>query len=228
MPRTLLLAAICLLLAASPAFAHRVNIFAFVDGDAVQVECSFSRSQKVRFGEVTASDAVTGEVVFSGKTDDKGIMRFSPPQSLLRSGHDMLLSLNAGEGHKNTWSVSAKELAALTPGIGPESGGAGAAPAALAPATGGASAANSPGEAHNAGMQAGGAGFGAGVPVDLRELEALVGRVMDAKLVPVKEALGEMRSQGPGMKDIIGGLGWIFGLLGIAAYMKYKKPGNTG
>ncbi|MDL2267912.1 hypothetical protein LJC46_08020, partial [Desulfovibrio sp. OttesenSCG-928-G15] len=61
------------------------------------------------------------------------------------------------------------------------------------------------------------------VSMEARELESLVGRVMDAKLAPIKEALGEIRTQGPGLKDIIGGLGWIFGLLGIAAYMKYRK-----
>ena len=37
---------------ASFASAHRVNIFAFVDGDAVQVECGFNRSQKVKQGTV--------------------------------------------------------------------------------------------------------------------------------------------------------------------------------
>ncbi|MDL2268321.1 hypothetical protein LJC46_10150, partial [Desulfovibrio sp. OttesenSCG-928-G15] len=51
---------LCCLFVCTSAFAHRVNIFAFIDGDMVQVECSFSRSQKVRFGEVTASDAVSG------------------------------------------------------------------------------------------------------------------------------------------------------------------------
>ena len=45
--------ALCLVFAeASFASAHRVNIFAFVDGDAVQVECGFNRSQKVKQGTV--------------------------------------------------------------------------------------------------------------------------------------------------------------------------------
>ena len=40
---------LCLLFASATfASAHRVNIFAYVDGGEIQVECGFNRSQKVR------------------------------------------------------------------------------------------------------------------------------------------------------------------------------------
>ena len=64
--------ALCLVFAgASFASAHRVNIFAFVDGDAVQVECGFNRSQKVKQGTVEVFDATTGALLLQGTTDDK-------------------------------------------------------------------------------------------------------------------------------------------------------------
>ena len=69
--------ALCLVFAgASFASAHRVNIFAFVDGDAVQVECGFNRSQKVKQGTVEVFDATTGARLLQGTTDDNGVFRF--------------------------------------------------------------------------------------------------------------------------------------------------------
>ena len=81
--------ALCLVFAgASFASAHRVNIFAFVDGDAVQVECGFNRSQKVKQGTVEVFDATTGARLLQGTTDDNGVFRFPVTAELREAGHD--------------------------------------------------------------------------------------------------------------------------------------------
>lgn len=96
---------------ASFASAHRVNIFAFVDGDAVQVECGFNRSQKVKQGTVEVFDATTGARLLQGTTDDNGVFRFPVTAELREAGHDLNLRIIAGEGHQNDWTVAADELA---------------------------------------------------------------------------------------------------------------------
>lgn len=104
--------ALCLVFAgASFASAHRVNIFAFVDGDAVQVECGFNRSQKVKQGTVEVFDATTGALLLQGTTDDNGVFRFPVTAELREAGHDLNLRIIAGEGHQNDWTVAADELA---------------------------------------------------------------------------------------------------------------------
>ena len=78
---------------ASFASAHRVNIFAFVDGDAVQVECGFNRSQKVKQGTVEVFDATTGARLLQGTTDDNGVFRFPVTAELREAGHLSLIHI---------------------------------------------------------------------------------------------------------------------------------------
>lgn len=60
------------------------------------------------------------------------------------------------------------------------------------------------------------------VTVDMAALEDMFAHVLDARLAPVEQALAQ-RAAGPDLRDIVGGIGWIIGLLGLAAYMKYRR-----
>ena len=175
--------ALCLVFAGAPfASAHRVNIFAFVDGDAVQVECGFNRSQKVKQGTVEVFDATTGVQLLQGTTDDNGVFRFPVTAELRKAGHDLSIRIIAGEGHQNDWTVAADELPSAAAPVAAVSGGA-------TPA----------------------------------EIERIVDAALDAKLSPIKRMLAEQTEAGPNLRDIIGGIGWIFGLIGVAAYFR-RRP----
>ncbi|MDR1519190.1 MAG: hypothetical protein LBU23_03470 [Planctomycetota bacterium] len=188
--------------------AHRVNVFAFVDGDEIQVECGFSRSQKVKNGKLVISDLETGDTLLEGATDDQGRFRFRPSDEFLSIGHGLNIRLYAGEGHQDDWKIAPEELRALS-----RTGGVGAS----APAKAGAAAARqtvpSSGENRTASLSG----------IDLAELEASIGKIMDAKLSPIKQDLARQRNGEPGLRDIVGGIGWILGLLGLAAYMKHRR-----
>jgi nickel transport protein len=54
------------------------------------------------------------------------------------------------------------------------------------------------------------------------DVEEVVKTVVEAELAPIKRALLERTGDGPGLREIIGGIGWIFGLVGIAAYFKSR------
>ena len=182
---------------ASFASAHRVNIFAFVDGDAVQVECGFNRSQKVKQGTVEVFDATTGARLLQGTTDDNGVFRFPVTAELREAGHDLNLRIIAGEGHQNDWTVAADELASSgTPKTV-------AVAAAEVPATP--------------------ASLVAGQTAPSAAIERIVDAALDAKLSPIKRMLAEQTEAGPNLRDIIGGIGWIFGLIGVAAYFR-RRP----
>ena len=195
------LAALMLLVCSAGAgLAHRVNVFAYVDGPAIQVECSFSKSQKVRNGKLVITDLETGAPLLEGTTDVQGVFSFQPPEAFLRTGHGLNILLLAGEGHQSDWQITAEELQGLSPS------GHGAPERKPSPPEAERQTVTSPPNALNA-----------------TELEALVGRVVDAKLAPVKQMLARQQDSGPGLRDIVGGLGWILGLLGLATYMKYRR-----
>lgn len=204
--------ALCLVLVGAPfASAHRVNIFAFVDGDAVQVECGFNRSQKVKQGTVEVFDAATGAKLLQGATDGNGVFRFPVTAELREAGHDLNIRIIAGEGHQNDWTVSADELAAS--GTPKAVAVAAAETAPTTPAAG--QAAPSASSASPVAAVSGGA-----TPA---EIERIVDAALDAKLSPIKRMLAEQTEAGPNLRDIIGGIGWIFGLIGIAAYLR-RRP----
>lgn len=214
--RALRLTAVCfallfLLLAPAPAHAHRVNIFAYVDGGEVVVECGFNRSAKVKQGRIEVFDAVTGARLLQGVTDDNGVFRFPVPEADIRSGHGLRIHINAGEGHQNDWDMDAAELDGASPAAAPPQASS-AAPDAVGTSVVAASA--------PAAAAAPPAPGGWATPEDV---ERIVDRALNARLAPINRLLAERSEAGPSLADIIGGIGWIFGLVGVAAYFRRRK-----
>jgi hypothetical protein len=87
-----------------PADAHRVNLFAWVEGDTVYVESKFSGGKKVNAGRITVMDA-EGVELLTGTTDAQGEFSFKIPEKT-----DLKIVLSAGEGHRAEWTVSAAEM----------------------------------------------------------------------------------------------------------------------
>ncbi|MBU4276879.1 MAG: hypothetical protein KKC30_09090 [Proteobacteria bacterium] len=106
----------------------------------------------------------------------------------------LTLVLNAGAGHRATFKLSAADLGVAAP----------AAKAAPAPA-----AAKPVAQA---------------VAVN-QDLGPQIKKAVEQAVAPLRAQLAEMalRSNEVSLKDIVGGLGWIVGLLGLAAYMKARK-----
>lgn len=175
--------------------AHGVGVFAFVDGGQIRVECGFSGGGKVENGRIVASDLETGETVAEGVVDGQGHFRFRPSDEFLRTGHGLRIRLHAGEGHQGDWTLSGEELHALSPSV------------------------RNPRETDQAAPQPAALLSGIGAA----EVEAVVARTLDEKLAPLKRTLAERLDDGPNVRDIVGGIGWIAGLLGLGAYLKYRR-----
>ena len=89
--------ALALLLCAG-ANAHRVNIFAWIEGDQVVTESKFSSGSRVQKGAVTVKNAADGSVLATGVTDDAGVWRFDVTQAMRHAPKGLELEINAGEG----------------------------------------------------------------------------------------------------------------------------------
>ena len=86
--------ALALLLCAG-ANAHRVNIFAWIEGDQVVTESKFSSGSRVQKGAVTVKNAADGSVLATGVTDDAGVWRFDVTDAMRHApnGRFPLMSL---------------------------------------------------------------------------------------------------------------------------------------
>jgi len=197
----LCLVAALMLLAAGDALAHRVNVFAWVEGDMVFVECKYPDGTKVHEGVIRVLDSA-GKELLSGKTNDKGEFSFKVPKQ-----DDLTIVLEAGMGHRGDWPLSRQDLAPA--GEAPKPG-----PAA-APQASPKNEAPSPAAAEFA------AGPASPPPAGI---DQAIEKALDKKLAPVMKMLAEMHEQKVRLTDVLGGIGYIIGLVGVAAYFK-RKPG---
>lgn len=175
---------------AAAAHAHKVNLFAYVDGNTVVTDSGYSRSKRVHDGIIEVYDASSGAMLLSGKTNDHGKFDFDIPDAARSGKMDLLLLLKAGTGHQAKWTVKYAEYGAAKGPFAQEAPGHGHKKVATPQDT-----------------------------VSSAEVEAVVRR----ELEPVKRMLADMSQSGPGMTEIVGGIGYIMGLFGIAAYMKSRQ-----
>ena len=181
--------------------AHRVNVFAWVDGDTVYVESKFPSGKKVKAGKVLVSDP-QGNELLTGLTDDQGQFSFKVPKRT-----DLSILLIAGQGHQARWTVHADEMAhlALKKSTAAEKISQPEPPRTLSkPSAETVDRVSGPG-------------------INSRELEAVIESVLDKKLQPIRRMLADMQQEGPGVKDIFAGIGYILGLVGIGAYVHSRK-----
>ena len=162
-----------------PALAHKVMIFAWVEGDTVFTESKFSGGKKAINAQVEIFDK-DGEKLLEGKTDNKGEFSFKIPKV-----SDLRIVLNAAMGHKAEWTVPESEIR--------EAGAIAEKKSARAsgPTT---------------------------VGLSKEEVKKIIEDSLDKKLRPIVRMMSESRNTKPSLTEIIGGIGYIFGLMGVALY----------
>ena len=168
-----------------PALAHKVMIFAWVEGDTVFTESKFSGGKKAVNAPVVIFDK-DGKKLLEGKTDNKGEFSFKIPKV-----SDLRIVLDAGMGHKAEWTVPESDIR--------EAG------AIL--------------EKNSAVGSSGSIAVG----VSKEEVRKIVEDSLDKKLRPILRMITESRNTKPSLTEIIGGIGYIFGLMGVALYFISKK-----
>ena len=84
--------------------AHRVNLFAWIEGDTVYVESKFSGGKPVNAGKIIVSNS-EGTELLSGTTDENGKFSFKIPRK-----SELKIVLEAGTGHQAQWTIEADEI----------------------------------------------------------------------------------------------------------------------
>ncbi|MEZ0575625.1 hypothetical protein [Halodesulfovibrio aestuarii] len=204
---TLALIITCVL--TTSAFAHRVNIFAWAEGTTIHTESFFSSGNKAQNCAVTATDKKTGKTVAKGTTDTNGEWSFTLSADAIKAKDPIIIALDAGQGHAGAWTLEAEDYTDAAPVSAPvaesQSSEVVKAEAPAQKAT------------NNA----------ATVTLTKSELDTLIRNAVRQELIPVKAKIGKLSAEvlqpTASMKDIFGGIGYILGLLGLAAFMHYRK-----
>ncbi|GAH62210.1 unnamed protein product [marine sediment metagenome] len=176
-----------LLMTASFVFAHKVNIFAYAEGDTVYTESYFPDGTKVKDGVVQVYDS-QGTKLLEGKTNENGEFNFKSPKK-----DDLKIVLLASMGHKNTYALSADELPDIAAAEKPQK--------------------PEPKESRVKEV----------AEVDLDQIKRIIDTSLDEKLKPIMRQLTKAQQREVSFTEVIGGIGYIFGIMGIILYFLSKK-----
>jgi nickel transport protein len=186
------------------AFAHKVTVFAWVEGDTVYTESKFSGGKKTKNALIEVFDS-HGNKILDGRTDDNGSFSFKAPQK-----SEMKIVLLAGMGHRGEWTITSEdfdnETAQGSQNLSPQ-----------------ASTSIKPDmiKIPNAALEE----KKSDPCLTSEDIQSIVETAIKKQLAPVKNKLNKFLApdSSPSFSDILGGIGYIFGLMGIGAYFNYRK-----
>ena len=100
--------ALAIVAAAFPAAAHKLRVFAFVDGDEVNVETKFSSGRIPQSGEVRVFDAKEA-LIMTLPLDPDGVTTFPLPSAGADEG--LMIEVEVSEGHDDYWLLTPEDIA---------------------------------------------------------------------------------------------------------------------
>ncbi len=187
-----LAALLVLSLAAGPALAHKLKVFARVEGGEILGSAYFVGGAPAAGAGVRVLDG-NGSVLATLTPDAEGRFRYRPAEP-----GDYLVEADSGDGHVARWSLAAKAFVATV-----------AEPTAQAVAT----PTTDPSVA--------------APPAPLPEpaLAALVEEAVARQVGPLREQLQAYEDK-VRLHDVLGGVGYILGLAGLALWWRSRSGGG--
>ena len=193
----LLMLLICLLFSLN-SYAHKVNMFAYGEGEQVFLEGYYADGKKAQNSAVLVVDS-EGKQVAQGVTSSEGQYSFIYPK-----GTDLLITLDAGMGHKTEYRITESELndEEVDDEEVDDEKPTSNVETVLAIDE---STTDTPGFALNE-----------------NHIRMEVERAVGKAIKPLMREVSEMREE-KSFAEIIGGIGFIFGILGAFMYYKARK-----
>ena len=177
--------------------AHNVSVFAWVTGDTVYVESKMSGGKRPKGAKIRVYNG-RGDLLNEGITDHQGAYQFK-----LEHPTDLKIILNAGMGHRAEWLIKESEL----------SDSKEAEPLGQSTKEKDTQVVRSDVVARQSQTTC----------LTTAEIDIIIDAALERKLAPVMKEIGQYRDSKPGIQDILGGLGYILGLVGLVAYVRYHK-----
>lgn len=189
------------ILSSGTALAHKVTVFAWVEGDTVLGESKFSGGKKAQNSEIIVWD-MNGKELLRTRTNEKGEFSFPVPGKTA-----MRIELIAGMGHKAEWTIPLEDLGEAVEATSAQ-----------------AEEIKTPEPAANIISEQ---AEQMSVSIDAAQLESIVEKAvtkaLNKKITPLTKMVADLEQKGPSMNEILGGIGYIFGLMGVAMYFSSRK-----
>lgn len=192
---TKLVSCALLLLCCSAVQAHNVLGGVYAIGAEVEGEVGFSNGDMAPLGSSVVVRNAKGELLLNTLTDDEGFFTFVAPARI-----DLHIRVDLGAGHVYETVLAADEL--------PES----LAGSETSPLPANSGQIEQAAKATASDMQA----------PNAQELSALVEKAVAKQVKPLRQELNAYKEQAS-FRDALGGLGYIFGLCGLAMYLRQRK-----
>ena len=99
----------------NPSLAHRVGLFAWVDGAYIKGESKFSNGKPAKDAKIFVSLLASKTLVTTTTTDREGLFSVKIPEKAKEEG--VILQVDAGEGHQNSWEMEASEFGGMAQNV---------------------------------------------------------------------------------------------------------------
>ncbi len=190
------LLALLLLTCNSTAFAHRIRIFAYSDGDNIICEAMFNNN---RPAQNSAIEVYRGDnLLLSGTTDKKGLFSFKTPK--FTKSQNLRITVNSGDGHQAEWLLLSEDYQNLT---------------------------SIPQDSLQEASQKSSTRLDKAdelYVLSKQEIHHLIEQEVSRQLAPIKRKLAAQKeASDPSARDILAGIGIIFGLMGLVTYFNSRK-----
>ncbi|MGA1867127.1 MAG: hypothetical protein ACMUJM_01130 [bacterium] len=183
-------------------YAHKVNIFAYVEGQKVMTESYFNDGRKCQGAQILVFDK-EGNQLLEGKANNEGEFSFVPPLKT-----DLKIVLEASMGHRAEFIMKAEELEDIMLGesdtVVPEN-------------------LQEKKPSHDTGEKKAQTDKEMS-GISREEITSIMEEVLDKKLAPIIRMQAKQGAdRGISFHDIIGGVGYILGLMGVIFLFRPKK-----
>lgn len=214
-PAGMLLWMLLVIMASPPAYAHKVMVFGYVEGEQVHLEGYFADGKKTENSLIEVFDQ-DGRKLLEGKTDEQGVFTFPAP-----GVPEIKVVLTASMGHRAECSV---ELEKKSPSrkAAPAEPDVTAKKAVKETVADVKSVKAQPAKAPAAGRKNESASPAAAA-VDEDRIRTIISEELDRKLAPLHREVAMLEEKKTSFTDIIGGIGYIAGVMGIIMYFKMRK-----
>jgi nickel transport protein len=191
-------------IAGSKVSAHKVNIFAYIEGDTVFTESYFNDGRKCIDSKIEVFDN-TGDKLLEGLTNKDGEFSFKSPGKI-----DLRLVLTAGMGHKAQYEIKADEFS--------DSEEEDKEHTSLQPLKEDIIDKRQKEEKQT--------GHTETLTVDMKQMQSMIEASLDKKLRPLLKLIAKSQQNRVSFSEVVGGIGYILGIMGIILYFKAKKDKN--
>lgn len=196
-----------------PAYAHKVVISAYAEGDIIEGEVGFSN------GDMSADTPIDvlddeGNVVGTTRTDGDGVFQFKPTKAI-----PLTFRANLGQGHVAIYNMAVDELPEIVTGDAPKTEDA-----AYESGKAGAVSGNFTSAAKEMALDSGqlSALVREAVKQELAQAKSDISSAIRKDIKPLRKEMAAYKEKND-FQTILGGIGYIIGLFGVGFYIVARR-----